>query len=94
MRSPRDPLDHSRTTRPHAGEAMKDTRNFPAVVLLGLALVAFVAALAAFATAHLTTGVIFAVVAAVVFAVSMGWFVVEHRRVRAMEDAGRADASS
>ena len=27
-----DPVDHARTTRPHAGESMKDTANMPALV--------------------------------------------------------------
>ncbi|GAS95264.1 UsfY protein [Mycolicibacterium canariasense] len=94
MRSPQDPLDHARTTRPHAGESMKDNKNFPALVLLGVALVAFVGCLAAFATAHTGTGTVLAAIAAVVFVVSMSWFAVEHRRVRRMEDARQPDSSS
>lgn len=94
MRSPEDPLDHARTTRPHAGESMKDTKNFPALVLLGVALVAFVSCLAAFATAHTSTGTALAVIAVIVFVVSMAWFAVEHRRVRRMEDTDRPDSSS
>jgi hypothetical protein len=72
---------------------MKDNKNFPALVLLGVALVAFVSCLAAFATAHAGTGTVLAVIAAVVFVVSMSWFAIEHRRVRRMEDA-RPDSSS
>lgn len=91
MRSPEDPVDHVRTTRPHAGESMKDTKNLPALVLLGLALVAFVACLAAFATAHQDVGLTLAVVAAVVFVVSVSWFALEHRRVRRIEERWYAE---
>ena len=27
MKGPKDPVDHARTTRPHAGESMKDNKN-------------------------------------------------------------------
>ncbi len=37
MKSPKDPIDHARTTRPHAGESMTDTRNIPALIVIGLA---------------------------------------------------------
>ena len=42
MKSPKDPVDHARTTRPHAGESMTDTKNMPA--LTGLAFIAIAAA--------------------------------------------------
>jgi hypothetical protein len=32
MKSPKDPVDHARTTRPHAGELMTDTKEMPALV--------------------------------------------------------------
>ncbi|MGV0795049.1 protein UsfY [Mycolicibacterium sp. XJ1819] len=86
MKSPNDPVDHSRTTRPHAGETMKDTKNMPALVLLGIALVTFVGCLAAFGTGHPDVGAILAVIAAVLFVVSLGWFLIEHMRVRRIED--------
>ena len=52
MKSPKDPVDHVRTTRPHAGESMTDTKNMPALIVIGLALASFVGALSAFATSH------------------------------------------
>lgn len=60
MKSPKDPVDHSRTTRPHAGESMTDTKNMPALIVIGLALVSFVGCLAAFATGHPDIGLMFA----------------------------------
>lgn len=91
MKSPDDPVDHARTTRPHAGETMKDTKNMPALVLLGVALVAFVCALAAHATSNHTVGVVLGCISAVVLLVSGAWFFVEHRRVRNIEERWHAE---
>lgn len=91
MKSPDDPVDHARTTRPHAGESLKDSKNLPAFVLLGLALVSFVACLASFATGNHLVGMVLAGLAAVLFVASMVWFGVEHRRVRGMEERWNAE---
>jgi hypothetical protein len=86
MKSPKDPVDHSRTTRPHAGETMKDTKNLPALVVLGLALVTFVGGLAAFGAGHPDVGTILAAVSAGLFVISIAWLLIEHLRVRRIED--------
>lgn len=91
MKSPKDPVDHSRTTRPHAGESMTDTKNMPALIVLGLALVSFVSCLAAFATRHHDIGLMFAAIAVAFFIVSMVWLAVEHRRVRGIEERWYAE---
>ncbi|ORA27866.1 protein UsfY [Mycobacterium aquaticum] len=90
----KDPVDHARTTRPHAGETMKDTKNMPAIVLLFVAVVSFVACLAAFATSHSDVGTWLAVITAVLFVVSAVWLGVEHRRVRRREDEWHTDRGS
>ena len=64
MKGPKDPVDHARTTRPHAGESMTDNVIMPAIVVTGLALVSFVGCLAAFATHHEDVGLLLAVLAA------------------------------
>jgi hypothetical protein len=87
----KDPVDHARTTRPHAGETMKDTKNMPAIVLLFVAVVSFVACLAAFATSHGDVGTWLAVLAAVLFVACAVWFGVEHWRVRRREVEWHAD---
>ena len=79
-----DPVDHARTTRPHAGESMKDTANMPALVLIGVALVLFVACLMAFATRNHDVGLTLAGLAAGGFVIGLG-LAVEHRRVRGIE---------
>ena len=86
MKGPKDPVDHARTTRPHAGESMTDNVIMPAIVVTGLALVSFVGCLAAFATHHEDVGLLLAVLAAAGFFISVAWLAAEHRRVRRIED--------
>src|SRR5690349_18406581 len=86
MKSPDDPVDHARTTRKHAGETMKDTKNLPALILLGLALASFVGGLAGFATGHPGVGGILVGAAAVLLLIAGLWLFVEHMRVRRIED--------
>ena len=77
MKSPKDPVDHSRTTRPHAGESMTDTKNMPALIVIGVALACFIGSLAAHATSHHSTGYVFASISAVLLVIGMA--VVGHR---------------
>jgi putative Ca2+/H+ antiporter (TMEM165/GDT1 family) len=86
MKTPEDPVDHARTTRPHAGQTMKDTKNLPALVLLGCALVAFVAALAAHATSNHLVGIGLGCLSAVLFISAGAWLVIESRRVKRIEE--------
>lgn len=91
MKSPKDPVDHSRTTRPHAGESMTDTKIMPALIVIAVALVSFVGALAAHATNHHGTGLVFGAVAAALLAAGLVWLAVEHRRVRGIEERWYAE---
>ena len=91
MKGPRDPVDHARTTRPHAGESMTDNKIMPGLILIGLALVSFVGSLAAFATGHPDVGTILAPLAGAGFVVGGGWLLVEHMRVRRIEERWYAD---
>ncbi|OBB01780.1 UsfY protein [Mycobacteriaceae bacterium 1482268.1] len=91
MKSPKDPVDHARTTRPHAGESMTDTKNMPALIVIGVALVCFVGALAAHATSHHSTGIAFDSISAVLLIVGMAWLYIEHRRVRGIEERWYAE---
>ena len=87
----KDPVDHARTTRPHAGETMKDTANMPALALLFVAVASFVACLAAFGTSHGDVGIWLAVIAAVLFVVCGVGFGLEHWRVRRNQRRWNAD---
>jgi hypothetical protein len=91
MKGPKDPVDHARTTRPHAGESMKDNKIMPGLIVIGVALVLFVSCLAAFATSHHGTGVVLASLAGLGFVVGGGWLLIEHLRVRRIEDRWHAE---
>mgnify|MGYP000143111091 FL=1 len=81
----RDPVDHVRTTRQHAGETVKNGQNGPGLIAVGIGVLALVISLAAFATAHPTAGLIAAVVAVIVAGAGLGWLAFTHRRVRQAE---------
>ncbi|AKS35470.1 protein UsfY [Mycolicibacterium goodii] len=81
-----EPVDHARTTRPHAGETMKDARNLPGLGLIAAALVVFVGSLVAFATAHVDVGGILVGLAAIGALAGGIWLATEHYRVRKNEE--------
>lgn len=86
MKGPKDPVDHTRTTRQHAGESMKDNVIMPALIVIGLALVLFVGCLAAFATQHHDVGLTLGSLSAAGFVVGAVWLALEHLRVRRIEE--------
>lgn len=80
-----DPTDHSRTTQPHAGLAMKDNFFWPGFILLVVSGFGMICTVAAAAYRHyewLSATVLIAVLAALAGAL---WMVVEHRRVTVIE---------
>jgi tetrahydromethanopterin S-methyltransferase subunit C len=81
----KDPIDHSRTTRQHAGETMKNGANAPGVISVGLGVAAMVLGLAAFANGHTRSGWVGIALAVVVWTVGGVWLYVEHVRVRKRE---------
>lgn len=91
MKGPKDPVDHARTTRPHAGESMKDNIIMPALILIGVAVVLFVACLAAFATGHPGVGLTVGSLSAAGFIVGSLWLAIEHIRVRRIEERWYTD---
>lgn len=81
----RDPVDHSRTFRRHAGETVKYGPYAPGVYGIILAAIALVLGLAAFATQHFAAGSAGVGVAAVLAVVSGAWLVHNHRKIRRAE---------
>ena len=82
----RDPTDHSRTTQPHAGMAMKDNFFWPGLILLAVATFGLISTAAAAAYRHyewLATTVLVAVLGTVA---GVLWLVVEHRRVTRIDE--------
>lgn len=61
--APYDPVDHSRTTRQHAGTTMKAGKNAPGLIAVWLGVAAMVIGLFSFANGSRTTGVIAEVIA-------------------------------
>ncbi len=81
-----DPTDHSRTTQPHAGIAMKDNFFWPGLILLAVAVFGMISTAAAAAYRHyewLATTLLIAVLGTVAGTL---WLVVEHRRVTRIDE--------
>lgn len=81
----RGPVDHARTTRPYAGETLKDTGRIPGLVLVGAGIVAFVMCLVAFALGQVGSGIAAAVVAQLAAGAGLAWLSMDRRRVRQAE---------
>lgn len=77
-----DPVDHHRTTQPLAGETMTNTAKTPGLVLVGLAVVAFVVCLASFAMRQVNVGIGAAIVTLLAAGAALAWLTMEARRVR------------
>ena len=78
----RDPVDHSRTTRQHAGETMKAGVNAPGLIAVGLGILGLVVGLFSFANGSRTTGVIAIAVAVVLAGAGFAWLAIRHRKVQ------------
>jgi Na+/H+ antiporter NhaD/arsenite permease-like protein len=77
----RDPVDHVRTTLPHAGRAMINVLGWPGYSLIVVGMMAGVGCLAAFGTGHDPQGVAIAVVAVLAAVIGALWVAVEHKRI-------------
>lgn len=80
-----DPVDHDRTTRQHAGEAMKNGVNAVGIAAVGIGVVALIIGLFAFATGNPGAGTAGVVIAVLVAAGGLAWLRRTHNRVRAAE---------
>lgn len=80
-----DPVDHARTSRKHAGEAMKNGANSAGIAAVALGVIALVLGLASFATGHAPAGTGGVIVAVLVAAAGLAWLRRTHTRVRAAE---------
>lgn len=76
-----DPVDHMRTTRPHAGRAVINVAGWPGYSLLVTGMLLVAGSLAAFGTGHQHQGVVIAVMAVASVLVGMSWLLFEHRRI-------------
>lgn len=90
----RDPVDHARTTRQHAGESMKNGVNAPGLIAVGIGVVALFVGLFAFATGHAVAGAAAVVLAVLLGGAGIGWLALAHRRVRDAERRWQAEHPS
>lgn len=81
----KDPVDHARTTRPHAGESLKDGSNAPGLLAVAVAIVVLVISLYFFAAGQPGTGTLALVISVILAAVGGTWLSLRHRRVRRRE---------
>jgi Flp pilus assembly protein TadB len=81
----KDPVDHARTTRKHAGQNMKNTAAMPALIAIGVGVVAIVICLYFLAAGDALVSIISGVVALLLIAAGFGWLARERRRVRRLE---------
>jgi Flp pilus assembly protein TadB len=80
-----DPVDHHRTTQPLAGETMKNTAKTPGLILVAVAVVAFVVCLASFAMKQVGVGIGATIVTLLAAGASLAWLAMESRRVRQVQ---------
>jgi len=90
----RDPIDHSRTTMPRAGESMIDTLWFPGLILIALGVVGLAAIVAAAAYGNMSLVLPIALVAGALTTAGGGLIALEHRRVLRIERTWQADHRS
>ena len=81
----RDPVDHARTTQPHAGESFIDTLWLPGLLLIALGVVGIAGTVAALAYNHHELFLMLVAVAAGLLIAGGLTIMVEHHRVRRVE---------
>ena len=81
----RDPVDHSRTTQPHAGESFIDTLWFPGLILImiGTVVIAAFVASTAYGRTDLSMGL--GLIAGALVTAGAILIAVEHHRVKRVE---------
>ncbi len=78
----RDPVDHARTYRQHAGETVKSGLNAPGIAAVGVGVLSFAVGLFSFANGSRTTGVVAVILAAVLAVGGLAWLALRHRNVQ------------
>ncbi|MGH3726267.1 MAG: protein UsfY [Mycobacterium sp.] len=81
----RDPVDHARTFRPHAGEWLIDRASWPGLALIALGVASLVSCLAAGANQIHGWMLVTGIASLALFGIGAVWLSLERRRVRAVE---------
>ncbi|MET0452270.1 MAG: protein UsfY [Mycobacterium sp.] len=80
-----DPVDHSRTTQPHAGESFIDTLWFPGLILIMIGTVTIAGFIAATAYGHAGLQLPLGFIAGALVTAGAILIALEHRRVKRVE---------
>lgn len=83
--------DDQRTTRPHAGESIEDTRNWPGLILIGLGLILVGVTLTAVGYGYAGWAAITVTLCALCLIGGIVIMALEHRRLKAKEGPHLAD---
>ncbi|MBX7432625.1 LapA family protein [Mycobacterium sp. Y57] len=86
-----DPVDHARTTQPHAGESFIDTLWLPGLILIGIGTVLIAATVAATAYGSRDASLILGLVAGALVTAGALLVTLEHQRVKRVERQWLAD---
>ncbi|MBS1691396.1 MAG: LapA family protein [Actinobacteria bacterium] len=86
-----DPLDHSRTTQPHAGESFTDTLWLPGLLLIAVGIVLIAGTVAATAYGNTEVSLILGLVAGALVTAGALAIALEHQRVKRVERRWLAD---
>lgn len=81
----RDPVDHVRTTQPHAGESFIDTLWLPGLILIAIGTVLIAATVAASAYGNSAASLILALIAGALVTAGGLLVALEHQRVKRVE---------
>ena len=81
----RDPVDHARTTQPHAGESFIDTLWLPGLILIGIGTVLIAATAAATAYGERDVSIVLGLIAGALVTAGALLITLEHQRVKRVE---------
>lgn len=81
----RDPVDHARTTQPHAGESFIDTLWLPGLLLIAIGTVLIAGTVAATAYGNSEVSLILGLIAGALVTAGAMLVTLEHQRVKRVE---------
>ncbi len=87
----RDPVDHARTTQPHAGESFIDTLWLPGLILIGIGTVLIAGTVAATAYGERDVSIVLGLIAGALVTAGALLITLEHQRVKRVERQWLAD---